>query len=115
MDHAGPLWTGNINDEIFIDKVLAESNTANFRDKLRLDKLLTLIKSEAEAPITYFVVDQVCKKHSLPAVSVQSFIKALQESGYRAIQTHFNTRSIKTDASATIMQQTLRQLVNNRI
>jgi tRNA (guanine26-N2/guanine27-N2)-dimethyltransferase len=115
MDYTGPLWIGNINDETFIDKVLTENNTASFKDKLRLDKLLTLIKSEAGAPITYFVIDQVCKKHSLPAVSVQSFIKALHENGYRAIQTHFNTRSIKTDASATIMQQTLKQLVNSRI
>jgi tRNA (guanine26-N2/guanine27-N2)-dimethyltransferase len=115
MDYAGPLWTGSINDETFIDKILTEINTVAFRDKIRPEKLLTLIKSETEAPTTYFVIDQVCKKHSLPAVSVQSFIKALHENGYSAVQTHFNTRSIKTNASAGVMQQTLRQLIKGRI
>jgi tRNA (guanine26-N2/guanine27-N2)-dimethyltransferase len=112
MDHTGPLWIGKINDETFIDKIFAENNTTVFRNKLRLEKLLTLIKSEAEAPITYFIVDKVCKKHSLPAVPVQSFIKSLNEQGYRAVQTHFNTRSIKTNATAGVMQQTLKQLVS---
>ncbi|MCL2288173.1 MAG: tRNA (guanine(10)-N(2))-dimethyltransferase [Candidatus Bathyarchaeota archaeon] len=114
MDYAGPLWVGSINDESFVSSVFAENSMAGFRGKVRLEKLLSLIKSEAEAPITYFVLDNVCKKAGLPAVSVQSFVAALNESGYSVVQTHFNTRGIKTDASATAMQDTLKQLVVSR-
>ncbi len=114
MDYAGPLWVGSINDESFVSSVFAENNMASFRGKVRLEKLLSLIKSEAEAPITYFVLDNVCKKVGLPAVSVQAFVAALHESGYNVVQTHFNTRGIKTDASAAVMQDTLKQLVVSR-
>ena len=115
MDYAGPLWIGSINDEMFVDRVFDENNAVAFRGKLRLDKLLSLIKFEATAPITYFVIDQVCKQMGLPAVSVQSFVEALRESGYMAVKTHFNTCSIKTDATAAVMQKILRQLVFGRI
>jgi tRNA (guanine26-N2/guanine27-N2)-dimethyltransferase len=114
MDYAGPLWVGGINDASFVDMMFAENCVAVFRGKLRLDKLLLLVKSEADAPVTYFVIDQVCKKLGLPAVSVQSFLDALHGEGFMAVQTHFNTRGIKTDASAAVMRRLLRQLVANK-
>jgi tRNA (guanine26-N2/guanine27-N2)-dimethyltransferase len=115
MDYAGPLWVGSINDKGFVSSVFAENQTTAFKGKLRLDKLLALVRAEAEASITYFVVDNVCKKACLPAVPVQSFVEALQKNGYSAVQTHFNTRGIKTNASAAVMQNTLRQLVSDRV
>ncbi|MCL1970341.1 MAG: tRNA (guanine(10)-N(2))-dimethyltransferase [Candidatus Bathyarchaeota archaeon] len=114
MDYAGPLWLGGINDAVFVESVFVENVAAVFRGKVRLEKLLSLVKSEADAPITYFVIDQICKKLGLPAVSVQSFLDALHYEGFMAVQTHFNTRGIKTDASAAIMQKILSRLVTNR-
>jgi tRNA (guanine26-N2/guanine27-N2)-dimethyltransferase len=114
MDYAGPLWVGGISDKGFVSSVFAENQVAAFRGKLRLEKLLALVQAEADAPITYFVVDNVCKNACLPAVPVQAFVEALQKSGYSAVQTHFSTRGIKTDATAAVMQNTLKQLVSDR-
>jgi tRNA (guanine26-N2/guanine27-N2)-dimethyltransferase len=115
MDYAGPLWLGGINDAEFVSRVFAESQAAVFGGKCRLEKLLALVKAEADAPINYFVVDSVCKKACLPAVSVQCFVEALKRSGYGAVQTHFSTRGIKTNASAAVVQNILRQLVSDRV
>jgi tRNA (guanine26-N2/guanine27-N2)-dimethyltransferase len=111
MDYAGPLWIGSINDEAYIDRMLLENTAVQFRNSAKIIKFLNTIKAEANAPITYYVLDRVSKKMNLPSTSTQSFITELKNSGYKAVQTHFNTRGIKTDASAAAMQKTLEKLV----
>ncbi|MCL1976591.1 MAG: tRNA (guanine(10)-N(2))-dimethyltransferase [Candidatus Bathyarchaeota archaeon] len=111
MDYAGPLWIDNINDEAYINQILTENQIDPFRNSPKISKLLTTLKAEAEAPITYYVLDKVCKKLSLPATSTQSVVVALQSGGYQVVQTHFNPRGIKTNASATVMHETLKKLV----
>jgi tRNA G26 N,N-dimethylase Trm1 len=83
-----------------------------FKNSAKLNKLLTTIKAEANAPITYYVLDRICKKMNLPPTSTQSFLTELHNSGYKAVQTHFNNRGIKTDASALAMQKTLKKLLS---
>ncbi len=112
MDYTGPLWIGSINDEAYIDQILTENQAVAFRTSAKISKLLNSIKVEAEAPITYYVLDRVSKKMNLPPTSTQSFLNELHNNGYKAVQTHFNTRGIKTDASALAMQKTLKKLVS---
>ena len=50
MDYAGPLWAGPIADQGFVEQILAENQTAAFRNNAKITKLLTLIKAEATAP-----------------------------------------------------------------
>ncbi|MDR2720075.1 MAG: tRNA (guanine(10)-N(2))-dimethyltransferase [Nitrososphaerota archaeon] len=111
MDYAGPLWIGNINDENYINQILTESQTVTFKNSPKINKLLTALKAEAEAPITYYMLDKVGKKLGLPATSMQSFIVALQNKGFQAVQTHFNTRGIKTNSSAAIICETFKEIV----
>jgi tRNA (guanine26-N2/guanine27-N2)-dimethyltransferase len=114
MDYAGPLWIGGIADPAFVDLILKENQNTAFKNSAKITKLLTLTKTEATAPITYYVIDKLSGKLGLPAPSVQAFLTALQKSGFQAVQTHFNTRGIKTDASALIMQKLLRETVENK-
>jgi tRNA (guanine26-N2/guanine27-N2)-dimethyltransferase len=111
MDYAGPLWIGPINDEEYINQIFAESQTVAFRNSRRINKFLVAIKAETKAPITYYVLDQVGKKLGLPATPVQSFISALQDGSYTAVQTHFNPRGIKTNASTPVIHETFKKLV----
>jgi tRNA (guanine26-N2/guanine27-N2)-dimethyltransferase len=111
MDYTGPLWIGPINNEVYIDQLLKENQTVTFKNNAKISKLLNTIKTEATAPITYYVLDRVCKKLGLPATSTQSFLTALQSGGYQAVQTHFNPRGVKTDASAKTMQKTLKGIL----
>ena len=100
MDYAGPLWLGSIFDPNFIESMIKENRTVAFRNSARITKLLSLTKEEAQAPITYFVVDKLSGKLGLPSPSIQAFIDALRKSGFQAVQTHFNTRGVRTDAPA---------------
>ncbi len=109
MDYAGPLWIGCIFDPDFIEKMIKENKSVAFKNSARITKLLNLTKSEALAPLTYFVVDKLSGKLGLPSPSVQVFIKVLRDSGFQATQTHFNPRGVRTDAPALAMHKLLAQ------
>jgi tRNA G26 N,N-dimethylase Trm1 len=67
-------------------------------------KLLSLIKDEAEETSTYYVLDKLSAKLGLPAPSVASILRMLKDKGFDAVQTHFNTRGIRTNVTALVMQ-----------
>ena len=110
IDYAGPLWIGSIGDPAFIEQIIKENQSTAFRNSAKITKLLTLTKNEAVAPATYHVIDKLSGKLRLPAPSVQAFLTALKSSGYQAVQTHFNTRGIKTDAPALTMHKLLKEI-----
>lgn len=88
---------------------MKENRSVAFKNSARIAKLLSLTKEEASAPITYFVVDKLSGKLGLPSPSIQSFINALRKGGFEAVQTHFNTRGIRTDAPLTAMHKLLKE------
>jgi tRNA (guanine26-N2/guanine27-N2)-dimethyltransferase len=110
MDWAGPLWLGTIFDQIFIESMVKENSSVAFKNSARITKLLNLTKEEACAPITYFVVDKLSGKLGLPSSSILFFINALRKSGFQAVQTHFNTRGVRTNAPVTAMHKLLKEV-----
>jgi len=109
MDYAGPLWLGSIFDQSFIELMIKENKTVAFRNSARITKLLALTKYEAQAPITYYVLDKLSGKLGLPSPSTQAFLNALRKSGFQAVQTHFNARGIRTDAPVMAMHKLLKE------
>jgi tRNA (guanine26-N2/guanine27-N2)-dimethyltransferase len=114
MDYAGPLWTGKIFDAQFIDLMVKENSRTAFRNSAKITKLLSFTKGEADMPPTYYVLDRLSGKFSLPAPSTVAFFQALHDGGYTAVGTHFNSRGVRTDASAVVMQETLRKIVASK-
>jgi tRNA (guanine26-N2/guanine27-N2)-dimethyltransferase len=110
MDYAGPLWIGKIFDSPFIDLMIKENAHTAFRNSNKITKLLTLTKGEVDMPPTYYVLDRLSGKFGLPAPSMASFFGALTEGGFTAVATHFNPRGVRTNASASTMQQILRKV-----
>jgi tRNA (guanine26-N2/guanine27-N2)-dimethyltransferase len=114
MEHTGPLWIGSISDQSFIEQIIKENQNTSFKNSAKITKLLALTRAEAAEPPTYYVIDKLSGKLNLPAPSNQAFLKALQLSGFQAVQTHFNPRSIKTNAPALTMHKILRELVSTK-
>jgi len=114
MDYAGPLWTGPIADQVFVERIIAENQAVAFRNNAKISKLLAQIKTEANMEATYYVIDKLSGKLNLPAPSNQAFVTSLQKSGYPAVPTHFNPRGIKTEAPAMVMHELLRELTANK-
>ncbi len=111
MDFAGPLWLGKIFDKQFCEDMATENRHAAFKNSGKISRLLALAKNEAEAPITYYVLDHVSDKLSLPVPSLENVRQILLKSGFLAIPTHFNSRGLRTDAPALVVQKFLQKAV----
>jgi tRNA (guanine26-N2/guanine27-N2)-dimethyltransferase len=114
MDYAGPLWLGDIFDKRFCEAMAEENKHRAFRNSGKISKLLSLAIGEAEALPTYFVLDKLSAKLSLPAPPVATVLRKLRELGFQAVPTHFNSRGIRTDAPAFVMQELLKNAASSK-
>ncbi|MFZ0965186.1 MAG: tRNA (guanine(10)-N(2))-dimethyltransferase [Candidatus Bathyarchaeia archaeon] len=111
MRVAGPLWLGKIFDKEFCELMEQEAKKRKFRLGGRIRKILALVKSEVEAPITYYVIDKLCDALALPVPPTKKVVEALGKGGFQVSLTHFNSRGIRTNASAMNMKELLRKAV----
>jgi len=113
MDWAGPLWLGKIFDPQFCEALAQENRRTAFRNSGKITKLLSLAKDEAEAPATYYVIDKISNKLSSLVPSVAAMLRILQENGFEAVPTHFNSRGVRTNAPAFAVQNLLKSAVSS--
>jgi len=114
MDYAGPLWLGRIFDKQFCESMANENKHRAFKNSVRIAKLLSLATDEAEAPLTYYVLDKISNKLGMPVPSVAVILRMLLENGFHAVQTHFNSRGIRTNAPALTMQNLVKKAISAR-
>lgn len=98
MSAAGPLWLGELIDEKLCTCMEKEANKRSLRQKKRIYKLLSTIRGETKAPITYYVVDAICDKYKLQIPPFKKIIKELEKQGYKVFPTHFKNGGLKTNA-----------------
>lgn len=110
---AGPLWLGKIFDRQFCELMEKETNQRTFRHRKKILKISGLIKNEVEAPITYYVLDKLCDALTLPVPPVRRVVEALRERGFQAFLTHFNSRGVRSNASAIEMKELLREILGS--
>ncbi len=108
---AGPLWLGKLYDRQFCELVQKEAKRRAFKQGGKIRKILALIENEVEAPITYYVVDKLSDTLNLPVPPVKKVIEALNERGFQAVLTHFNSTGIRSNASASDMKELLFKIV----
>ena len=107
LSAAGPLWLGRIADKNFCSMMVNEGDGRSFRQKKKLQKMLSLVRNEAEAPVTYYAVDKICDKLNLPVPPQKSVLDKLRADGFQAVLTHFNSRGFRTDAPANKVTETI--------
>lgn len=112
MDWSGPLWVGTIFDRQFCTLMIDENRHRVLRKSREIAKLLNLLKNEAEGPATYYVLDHISDKLSLPVPSLSAMLQNLHVKGFKAYPTHFNSRGIRTEAPALTIQELLRKAVS---
>jgi len=108
---AGPLWLGKICDEQFCELIEEEAKHRAFKRGQKIRRILTLIKDEVDAPLTYYVLDKLCDVLALPVPPVREVVEALREKGFQAFLTHFNSRGIKSNVPATEIKELLREIL----
>jgi tRNA (guanine26-N2/guanine27-N2)-dimethyltransferase len=111
INFAGPLWLGRIANAQFHGLVEEETKRKPFKLARRIRRMLNLLENEVEAPVTYYVLDNLCSAFSLPVPSVKRVLEALKEEGFKAYLTHFNANGIKSNVSACRMKELLQEVV----
>jgi tRNA (guanine26-N2/guanine27-N2)-dimethyltransferase len=112
MKVAGPMWLGKIADKNFCSIMIDEAQKRSFKQQRKIEKMLSLIHNEAEAPATYYRVDEVCDKFNLPVPSQKKVLDKIQKLGFVAVLTHFNSRGFKSDVPADVVREVVTKLVN---
>ena len=111
MSVAGPLWLGKMSDEAFCAAMERALGKRKLRNQKTILRLLSLAKSEAQAPPTYYVTDKICDRLGLPIPPLIEVLKALRKAGFQATPTHFSSRGVRTDAPAKVVKGIVAKLV----
>ena len=114
LSAAGPLWLGRIADKNFCSLMEKEAKERSFRQTRKLQKILSLVRNEAEAQVTFYAVDKICDKLNLPVPPQKKVLDKLREEGFQAVLTHFKSRGFRTDAPADTIKEVVTDLATNR-
>ena len=112
---AGPLWIGQIFDKHFSSSMFDKAKMLKHLRNRRLNRLLSRITEETDAPPTYYVVDRISDKLGLSVPPKNKVIEKLRSLGYIATHTHFNSNGVRTDAPAKIVKEIITDAVNETI
>ena len=107
----GPLWLGELSNVEFLQLMEEEAERKTFRYKERIRKMLSLMRTEANGQISYYVVDKLCDSLNLTVPSVKKVVETLRKNGFQASSTHFNPRGIRSDVPASRITRILCELV----
>lgn len=107
---AGPLWLGKLTDKTFCSQMENEIDGRKLEKTERALKLLSAVQAEADSPVTYFVIDNICDRLNLPVPPLKSVVKGLIIAGFQATTTHFNSKGVKTNASAKEIKEVVSKL-----
>jgi len=113
LNVAGPLWLGRLFNAEFCELMRKEAEKRELKLGEKVRKMLTLTRSEVDAPISYYVVDKLCDSLNLPVPSVKKVASALRKRGFQASLTHFNPRGIRSDAPAFRIREILIELTKD--
>ena len=111
MAAAGPLWLGKLIDKNSCSLMKNEIKGRKLEEERRICRLLSATEAEADSPGTYYVIDKVCDKLGLPVPPLNRVVEELTRAGFRATITHFNSRGVKTDASAKEIKEVVSKLL----
>jgi len=101
MKAAGPMWVGELAEASFCDEMLGLSERSFAGANRRLTSIIAYVKGEIGFPVGFFNVDRACSEAGMASVERSQALDALRVKGFRATESHIDSRGIKTDASAS--------------
>ena len=110
LDFSGYIWTGQLFDIDFCEKILFEIKAKQLRCKKRAIKILEQILKEANAPPTYYDLHKICRELKISPPKLEVVIQKLKEQGYKATSTHFKANCIRTDIKIKELKNILKEL-----
>jgi tRNA G26 N,N-dimethylase Trm1 len=106
------MWVGKLFNGEFCGLMKDYASRRRLKLGKQIEKMLTLAESEADAPVSYFVIDKLCDAMNLPVPSVKDVAKAVRGKGFEASLTIFHTRGVKSELSVSGMKEIVRVLAS---
>jgi tRNA (guanine26-N2/guanine27-N2)-dimethyltransferase len=91
---AGPLWTGKLFEQDFVEQML--QNIPEYVDKKCL-KAIQKARQESEMPACYYTLDEIAERLKSAPIPLEQITSRLQQDGFSASPTLFNPTGFRTD------------------
>lgn len=99
-ESAGPLWTGTFSKPEFADRVHGHLEDRGYTDAA---ELVETVSAECGIRTPYYDTHGLGAVMGTEAPRKQELVDALQEQGYRAAETHFSPKGVRTDAPIDVI------------
>ena len=109
MEVAGPLWLGELSDPEYFTDMLNDLENLPYLQGSRAEEIINLVKSEHGYPVGFYLIDLLCKMIGVKSLPTDDVFNAVESAGFRATRVHYDTRGLKTDASASELIEILKQ------
>ncbi|MBW2989179.1 tRNA (guanine(26)-N(2))-dimethyltransferase [Candidatus Woesearchaeota archaeon] len=101
----GPIWKGSLWDRKLVKKML-DSNKTKENDKF----LSTINEESGISSIGFYDLHRIAKRYNLHIPKKEELIKKLKKKGYKASNTHFSGKGIRSDISLEKLKKLIRSL-----
>ncbi|MBD3209284.1 hypothetical protein GF367_02610 [Candidatus Woesearchaeota archaeon] len=107
IDGYGPLWTGPLWDDAFLESMLTTASKRCQRQAL----FLSLLQREARIPsVGFYDLHDIARELKKSPVRLATALDALEQQNIPAAKTHFDPKSIRTTADENAMRQLIKRL-----
>lgn len=108
----GPMWVGKLFHRHFCGLMKDNADVGRFKLGKRIGRILALAEAEVDAPLSYFVIDKLCKALGVPVPSVHEVVEAVKQKGFEAYLTIFHTRGIRSELPVSDIKEIVRMLAS---
>jgi len=109
LSWVGPMWVGDLQDGEAVEAIAAILRKGNHSSREAL-QIIETIRGEVGLPPLYYDLDALASRSRLPSPSPKATVEALRSLGYGASLTHYEKKSIKTDAPIGELIRVIRDL-----
>jgi tRNA (guanine26-N2/guanine27-N2)-dimethyltransferase len=115
LRYSGPLWIGELHEEIFLKHILSTNKKKNYLNKNIIDKKIRYAIEEICMPPYYYNIHKLCQELKSPFVpKIDEVIAIIKENGFSISRTHFDYLAIKTNANSAELKKILESLIKNK-
>jgi tRNA (guanine26-N2/guanine27-N2)-dimethyltransferase len=108
MKVAGPMWLGELANQVMCTKMLEKAKEMNTSWERRLESIIKSVRAEIGYPPTFIQIDEISSHLHIGSQNLKALLSKLEAVGYRATTTHFSPRGIKTDATVIQLANVLK-------
>lgn len=98
LNTSGPVWSGRFAEPAFCEKLAEEFSSGSYGMGKEAEALAKTIGLEQAVTIPYYDVHKVARSMGVQARSMEELIRDYEQSGYRAVRTHFCGTGLRIDA-----------------